>query len=292
MERSSWFIVRGAIAAAAFIVATSSAASAQQRTVYPSGPWASDSRGSHGSAQITGNNPRNGNGSLQLDVSGDPNDWGFFNLFSNNPLGFGQLSALTQLSFDWYRVGMPPAGDAVWQVQTPALRLYVRNGPTSNPTLSEIVWERYYNLASPTPTDQWVHENTTNQLFWRFVAGNGYTIGDCSNPALITPGVPLKTASPSVWGDGQNCYPMGDAVVYGIGIGVGSNWPHAYKAYADNVQLGFDGSSTLAVDDNFELQSAAATPEPATFLLLGSGLAGIASALRRRRQSVATASKG
>src|SRR4051812_10674270 len=128
--RSSRF-VRGAFVAVGFFVVTSSVARAQQRVVHPGGPWVSDTRGSNGFAQITGNNPRNGNGSLELGVSGDPNDWGFFNLFSNDPFGFGQLSALSQVSFDWYRVGMPPVGDPVWQVQTPALRLNVRSGPTN-----------------------------------------------------------------------------------------------------------------------------------------------------------------
>ena len=275
---------RGAVALFALLVIPT--ASHAQRKVYPGGPWVSETRGSAGKAKITGNNPRNGNGSLELSVSGDLNDWGFFNLFSGDPLstpGWGQLSALTQLSFDWYRVAMGTPGDAPWQAQTPALRLYVRSGGPTTPLFSELVWERYYNLGTPAPTNQWVSENTTNQLFWRFVSGSGYTIGDCSNPATITPGVPLKTESPNSWGNGSNCYALGDAVVYGIGVGVGSSWPNAYKAYADNIKLGFDDDPTLAVNDNFELQTVV-TPEPVTMLLLGSGLAGIGGALRRRRR--------
>ncbi|MEO6443981.1 MAG: PEP-CTERM sorting domain-containing protein [Gemmatimonadaceae bacterium] len=281
---------RAAIALLALAVLPALAtAQHQQRKVYPGGPWVGETRGSAGQAQITGNNPRNGNGSLELSVGGNLSDWGFFNLFSGDPLstpGWGQLSALTQLTFDWYRVAMQPQGDAPWQAQTPALRLYVRSGSPTSPIFSELVWERYYNLGTPTPTNQWVSENTTNQLFWRFVTGSGYTVGDCSNPATVTPGVPLKTASPSTWGNGQNCYALGDAVVYGIGIGVGSSWPYAYKAYVDNVTLGFGGDPMLAVNDNFEL-SATATPEPATMLLLGSGLAGLGAVGRRRRRNTA-----
>ncbi|MCC6930007.1 MAG: PEP-CTERM sorting domain-containing protein [Gemmatimonadaceae bacterium] len=278
-------ILRGALASAVLVGVLPAGAQAQ-RTVYPGGPWISDVRGSGGSAAITGNNPRNGNGSLELAVSGDLRDWGWFNLFSGDPAttqGWGQLSQLTQVGFDWYRVAMGPTGDAPWQAQSPALRLYVRSGPIGAPVYSELVWERWYTLAQPAPTNQWISENATNQMFWRFVTGQGYTIDDCSSPATITPGIPVKTTSPSAWGNGNNCYALGDAVVYGIGVGLGSNWPHAYKAFADNVTLGFNNDPVLAVHDNFELQSST-TPEPATMLLLGSGLAGIGGAMARRRR--------
>lgn len=275
------------LATLAMLLTLPSAGNAQ-RIVYPDGPWVSDVRGSAGTAQITGTNPRSGNGSLELSVSGDLADWGWFNLFSGDPAttqGWGQLSALTMVGFDWYRTAMAPTGDAPWEAQSPALRLYVRSGTIGAPVYSELVWERWYTLASPAPTNQWITENATDQMFWRYVSGAGYTIDDCSSPPAITPGIPLKTAAPATWANGTNCYALGDAVVYGIGVGVGSNWPHAYQAFADNVKLGFDHDPALTVYDNFEL-GATVTPEPATLVLLGSGLAGVGGALARRRRRV------
>jgi hypothetical protein len=72
--------LRGAVAAVALLVSIPVGVEAQ-RTVYPGGPWVSDVRGSGGASQITGTNPRNGNRSLELSVSSNLADWGWFNLF-------------------------------------------------------------------------------------------------------------------------------------------------------------------------------------------------------------------
>ncbi|MBV6520069.1 MAG: hypothetical protein MNPFHGCM_00174 [Gemmatimonadaceae bacterium] len=259
-----------------------------QRIITPgSGIWSGSTRGSNGTVAITGMNPRSGNGSLELTTSGNPNDWAFFNLFSGDPAttqGWGKLSEISHLQFDWWRSSDSNGGDPVWEAQSPVLRLYVRSGDPANPVFSEIVWERWYNLTSPTPRDQWITEDVTNQMFWRYVSGAGYTIDDCSNPPDITPGIPLKTETPQDWGNGQNCYLPMDAVVYGIGVGVGSSWPLPYHAFIDNVQLSFNGREV--VNDNFEFDPLVA-PEPATLALLATGLAGLGggAAARRRRRS-------
>lgn len=263
-------------------------AAGAQRVVTNGGPWVPDTRGSSSFGWITGTNPRNGNGSLELSLTGQLSDWSWFNLFAGDPYlaTWGLLMDVNRVGFDWFRVSLPPVSDVAWERQTPALRLYVRSGDPSAPEFGEVVWERYYNVGLPTPENQWNSEDLSNQLFWRFITGEGYTISDCSNPSSITPGVPLKTETPSAWGNGANCFPD-DAVVYGIGVGLGSNWPHPYHGFVDNVQLGFAGNTDLTVWDNFELVNSTTTPEPATLVLVGSGLAGLGARAfsRRRRRS-------
>jgi len=202
----------------ALCIAIAPSGAAAQRIVTPSsGIWSADTRGSAGTVAITGAVPRSGNGSLQLGVTGNLNDWAFFNLFApNQTTGWGQLEDLTHVQFDWLRSAHTTTSDPVWEAQSPVLRLYIRSGLPTNPEYSELVWERWYNLTSPTPTGAWQTEDMTNQVFWRFVQGSGYTISDCTSPPGITPGIPIKTASPGAWSNGANCYLAGDAVVYGV----------------------------------------------------------------------------
>src|ERR1044071_2416305 len=92
--------------AAAFLVAAAvlpSPLAAQTTPVYPGDPnWFADVL-QNASAQITGTQPRSGNGSLQLHTTGDLQDWAYFENTAGNPntASFGLLSDISQLAFDW-----------------------------------------------------------------------------------------------------------------------------------------------------------------------------------------------
>lgn len=229
--------------------------------------WTSDNRGS-GSAAITGSNPRSGNGSLEMHTTGALIDAGFYLRTAGDSYtaGWGTLSEIEKIGFDWYRVTqLPSSSDVPWLAQTPVLRLHVREGSGTNAVFSMLVWEKYYTDNSPTVNDQWITEDLSQQMFWRYSDAGGFTINGCSNIDPFFPH-PLMTATAPSWGDGSHCYAPNDAVIWGISVGVGSNWPNEYLGYADNVQLKFANAADFIVNDNFELP--VPIPAPATWALM------------------------
>jgi hypothetical protein len=265
-----------ATTAASAETSSSCSTSSPQNIVNPGdGQWTANLQEA-ATAAVTGANPRSGNGSLDLSVTGNLTDWGFFTKIAPAG-GWGLLDQINCLSFDWYRESIATPTDAPWSAQTPVLRLYIQDGTT----LSELVWEKYYTDGSPTVNDQWNTENLLDDNFWRVIPGEGYTIAGCNNVDPFFPN-PLLTQAVAGWS--SSCF-SSDAFVYAIGIGVGSNWPYEYQGYVDNVALGFSGQQTLAINDNFEMPTSTA-PEPATVVLMASGLVGCAAvgAWKKRKQ--------
>ncbi len=296
---------RSRIAAAAALALTLAAPAAAQTPVYPGDPaWYDDSRAG-GSGAITSTAPRLGNGSLELSTAGGMTDWAFWLTAVADPAtqSWGRLVDIAALRFDWRRSGTPSmdGADAPWLAQTPVLRLHLREDTGEGaPIYSELIWERWYSSDLPVQTDTWFHEDLVNgdhtglwRVYGAAVPGTGvganadgrtYAATDCT-AGVIDPAKPLLVGSTAEWASDALCMGSPNAQVWGLSIGVGSNWPLEYTGFVDDVHLAFAGQDGApAVSANFELPARNVVPEPSTVALLGGGLAALAGIARRRRR--------
>jgi len=234
-----------------------------------------------------------GNGSLQLGVTGVGNssagypDYAFYSLFAAPDQSFGNLSALSSLSFDWFRTSVANWDSAEpidWRYKTPVMRLRIAETRNDQKIISELVWEGYYNqqaLGGYTPVDQWVSQNNMqNDNFWYI--GNiggvaGYSAsGNCATQMSLWQGGVNASNTSGLFGP-QGCLYEANVEVIGIGVGVGSQWPLPWAGAVDNVRMSFNDQQV--VNANFDVSN---VPEPATGLLIGAGLVALGVAYRRR----------
>lgn len=289
---------------AAFCLLSIAATPGYAYIVYPDDPyWGPDDRtaaenpDNAGTAGISAEQPRSGNASLKLTLGGsekdsveerveeDRDDWAFYTRTADEGESWGLLSEVSALSFDWYVGEIDTETNEVadndpFNWQTPVLRLLIED----EGTFSELVWEQYYTDGSDTfEMGQWFTEDLMDdQYFWCYIVDEGYTLttGDVIENYLEDAADVLLAQTLFDWLD----YYSENAIVYGISLGVGSNWLGTYVGYVDNILLSFttganEESSTYTVlNDNFELP----VPEPSTMLLLGTCLATFLAGRRRR----------
>lgn len=196
-----------------------------------------------GNSAITDTVARSGNGSLELD--GDRTRFfGLGNPFDSTS-NIGMLANLSDFSFEWLIAASSLSN--LGPDYTPALRLHLWDGAQR----SELIWEGAYNgTYGNTTRDTWYNSDFSDN-FWQFQSGIGVT-------AIYDRGL----------NDWQGIYSQ-NAYISAISVGVGSSVGNDYKAFADNVSLGFIGSESRTF--NFET-AASVVSAPATVSLFGLGL--------------------
>lgn len=248
--------------------------------------WYTEIQG-NGNATVTGAKPRYGFGdvgfgSLQMHTTGKMEDWVFAYRYADT--NWGALSNLTSLSFDWFRSSNPNwdadvTKDGIqlydWKYKSPAFRVFLDDN-------TEIVWESYFNRPIDNDlsyVDSWQTSEMINGNFWyRNAEGYSLSANPCSTNELPVwgGGVQALTISQIV-----SCY--GDKQVMGVGVGLGSQWPYAYKGFVDNVKVSSGGTEVL--NTNFDRLPSTTVPEPSTYLMMIVGLVGLGMVSRRKKLS-------
>ena len=208
--------------------------------------WKATDKAKGGSAAITGDAPRSGDGSVEL--HGDKVRWTY-------TASLGALTDVVGLGFDWSVA--PTSISDLSKDYSPALRLLIRSGLTNK----ELIWEGAYNGVSGIDYGTWYNVDPLTAKFYMGI-GN-------ENAA--------KTLAD--WAADTN---MKNYTVRGISVGVGSSVGTGYEAYADNVRfITKTGDTTW----NFNLtESAAAVPEPTTWAMMIIGFGAVGAMVRTSRR--------
>ncbi len=226
--------------------------------VAPAVETRANSNGSQSSAKLTATSPISSNGSIEIQ--------GNRSRVYNDMTGLGIAgNTLVSLTGD-YQVNNGGAGG----IQSPAFRVYLNSTNVVNGFggSSELIWEAAnnggYTLGQPASVG-------ANDLFWRQIVGSGFD----GTGGLATGTYRLMTLS--AWGDLLN------GTVRSVGVGNGgcpgdcSN----FSAFADNLSLTTDSTTRT-----YDVQAAAAVPEPATWAMMMIGFGVVGASMRRRQRSV------
>ncbi len=151
-------------------------------------------------------------------------------------------------------------------ISAPAFALHM-----DSPYDDYLIYEPYYNAApGPVTMDTWNTSNMLGGIFWRGTDDPNAS-GACASASAY---VSLAAFNATCYG--------GNAEVRGIDLFLGFGYTGTFDGAEDNVVLGFDNATPTTY--NFEVDGVSATPEPASFALMATGLIGLAGVVRRRNR--------
>lgn len=213
--------------------------------------WGVVGTSSGGTAQITTDFARDGDGSLRLASNGGSNAKAGVAYYPPTAQGFGPFGSISVASFDWLRAAGSASGDS-----GPLMRLYLFD--STNTHRATLAWTTSANSLVPVD-DAWQTANVmAGQVFQTRGAGPQYNV-------VMS------------FADAQAHVDFRDLIVRAVEVGFGSGgWGPDFVGAVDQVRL---TGSVATVNSNFEMVKPPAPPPTAVPTMGLEGLLGMSAAL-------------